>query len=121
MNPQIPRTHGDSFIHVDKIKYFVEADVPLKELPQVGKEISSDEIEVYKKIGKNIADIIEDGATLQMGIGSIPDAVLSFGNKNISAFIGNVFRRVSGRRSNYREKTLHPEKLFLCTRNAPCL
>jgi acetyl-CoA hydrolase len=118
VNPQMPRSLGDSFIHVDKVKYFVEADVPLKELPQGGKEISDDEIEVYKKIGKNIADIIEDGATLQMGIGSIPDAVLSFlGNKkhlgiHTEMFSDGVVKLVEEGVITNEKKTLHPGKII---------
>ena len=72
VNPSMPRTLGDSFIHISDIDYIVEADTPLIELPPAG--IS----EVERAIGKNCASLIEDGDTLQLGIGAIPDAVLGF-------------------------------------------
>ncbi len=72
VNPRMPRTLGDSFIHVNKIDYFVEADVPLIELPRLRMS------KLHKEIGRHAASLIEDGSTLQMGIGGIPDAVLYF-------------------------------------------
>ncbi|MCZ8239682.1 MAG: 4-hydroxybutyrate CoA-transferase [Leptospiraceae bacterium] len=76
VNAKMPRTYGDSFIHVNDVDFFVEKDEALVELPK--KESSEVELE----IGKHIASIIEDGATLQMGIGGIPNAVLKcLGNK----------------------------------------
>lgn len=73
VNQQMPRTLGDSFVHISKLTNIVEADEPLLELPMAG-EIS----DVSRKIGELIASLIPDGATLQMGIGEIPDAVLLF-------------------------------------------
>ncbi|HEX7077410.1 MAG TPA: acetyl-CoA hydrolase/transferase C-terminal domain-containing protein [Candidatus Eisenbacteria bacterium] len=70
VNPNMPRVLGDNFIHVRKITAFVETDDPLVELPRV--RMSSD----FEEIGRNVASLIEDGATLQLGIGGIPDAVL---------------------------------------------
>ncbi|RKX19872.1 MAG: 4-hydroxybutyrate CoA-transferase, partial [Candidatus Zixiibacteriota bacterium] len=70
VNPQMPRVHGDCFIHVSKLTHVVEHDAPLLEMPQGTPD------EVSMKIGKLIADNIEDGSTLQMGIGAIPDAFL---------------------------------------------
>ena len=78
INPLMPRVLGDNFIHINKIDYIVEAETPVSELPMVGKDLSDEENEIYKKIGANVASLIEDGATLQMGIGCIPDAVLPF-------------------------------------------
>ena len=72
VNPQMPRVLGDAFIHLSKIDILVESDHPLLELPQ--HPVSP----VQMQIGKHIAELIEDGATLQMGIGGIPDSVLSF-------------------------------------------
>ncbi len=71
VNPKMPRTHG-SFIHVSEIDYIVESDYDLIEipLPKIG--------EVEEKIGSHIAGLIPDRATLQLGIGAIPDAVLHF-------------------------------------------
>ncbi len=73
VNKQMPRALGDAFIHVSRLTHVVEVDRPVLELPQV-KEIGP----VARAIGENIAGLIEDGSTLQMGIGEIPDAVLLF-------------------------------------------
>lgn len=79
VNPNMPRTLGDSFIHVNQINYFVEVDYPL---PEVLPAPASD---VQERIARHIAELIPDGATLQMGIGGIPDAVLRqlTGHKNL--------------------------------------
>jgi acyl-CoA hydrolase len=69
INPSMPRVHGDGLIHVSDIDYAVEIDTPLYS-PSV-RSISPEEMAV----GKNVADLIEDGATLQLGIGAIPNAV----------------------------------------------
>jgi 4-hydroxybutyrate CoA-transferase len=71
MNHQLPRT-GGAKIHLDALTYIVEKDEPILELasPKIG--------EVEHKIGEYVAGLIPDGATLQLGIGSIPDAVLLF-------------------------------------------
>lgn len=73
VNQQMPRTLGDSFVHVSKLTHVVEADEPVTECPMV-TGIS----DVARSIGEKIASLIPDGATLQMGIGEIPDAVLLF-------------------------------------------
>lgn len=72
LNNKMPRTLGDSFIHVSDIDYIVETSNEIIELkpPKIG--------EVEKAIGENCAKLIEDGSTLQLGIGAIPDAVLLF-------------------------------------------
>lgn len=71
VNPRVPRTHGDSLIHTKRFTSMVWHE---EELPEVnyGEKLGEDEL----KIGKIIAGLIEDGSTLQMGIGTIPDAVL---------------------------------------------
>ena len=71
VNPLMPRTHGDGFIHVSKIDSMIWYNT---DLPEVN--YASQVNEVVQKIGYNVASLIEDGATLQMGIGSIPDQVL---------------------------------------------
>jgi 4-hydroxybutyrate CoA-transferase len=71
VNAQMPRTLGDCFIHVSKLTYVVEVDRPLLTQP---REPFTD---VHRRIGMHIAELIQDGATLQLGIGAIPDAVLS--------------------------------------------
>lgn len=70
VNRQMPRTLGDSFIHVSKIDHFVEVD---HELDEFRPNPPSD---LEKQIGGHIAGLIEDGACLQLGLGSIPNAVL---------------------------------------------
>lgn len=73
VNRQMPRALGDAFIHVSRLTHVVEIDRPVLELPQA-REIGP----TARAIGEHIAELIEDGATLQMGIGEIPDAVLLF-------------------------------------------
>jgi 4-hydroxybutyrate CoA-transferase len=70
INARMPRTMGDSFIHVSRIAACIETDRPLHEAPQGVPD------PVAERIGSNVADLIPDGATLQLGIGAIPDAVL---------------------------------------------
>ncbi len=118
VNPQMPRTMGDCFIHVDKFTYAVEVDVPLKELPQVGNDVPAEETLIYEKIGRNIADLIEDGSTLQLGIGAIPDAVLRFlGSKrhlgmHTEMFADGVIKLVEDGILTNEKKTLHPGKII---------
>ncbi|PAB59444.1 4-hydroxybutyrate CoA-transferase [Anaeromicrobium sediminis] len=72
INDKMPRTMGDSFIHISEIDHIVEVSYDLPELPapKIG--------DVEKAIGENCASLINDGDTLQLGIGAIPDAVLLF-------------------------------------------
>src|SRR5437764_453713 len=67
VNDQMPRTYGDSFIHISQIDVFVETSRPLCELPAV--EIN----DMHRAIASNVVGLIEDGAVLQLGIGGIPD------------------------------------------------
>ncbi|MGA1414670.1 MAG: acetyl-CoA hydrolase/transferase family protein, partial [Candidatus Kapaibacteriota bacterium] len=71
INIHMPVTHGDGFIHVDSIDYGI---IHNEELPEYTPSPITD---IQMSIGKNVASLIEDGATLQMGIGAIPDAVLT--------------------------------------------
>lgn len=71
INPNMPRVNGDGVIALDEIDFAIEVDYPIFELPVS----ESSDIEIA--IGENVASLIEDGATLQMGIGGIPNAVLS--------------------------------------------
>lgn len=71
VNPKMPRTHGDSMVHVQRIDKMVWNDEELMTL-DYGAKVS----DVEMQIGKNVAELIDDKATLQMGIGTIPDAVL---------------------------------------------
>lgn len=70
-NPYVPRTHGDGIIHISQIAYATEVNHPIH-CTEV-QELTQEDI----LIGRNVASLIEDGATLQMGIGNIPNAVLS--------------------------------------------
>lgn len=72
VNQNMPRTLGNSFLHVTQIGCLVEADTPVIELapPKIG--------DVERAIGENVASLVRDGDTLQLGIGAIPDAVLLF-------------------------------------------
>ncbi len=70
VNPNVPRTHGDSFLPVTRLDYAVRWDGPLYEV----KRRMPDAVQM--QIGLQVASLIEDGATLQLGIGAIPDAVL---------------------------------------------
>jgi len=113
VNQLLPRT-GGSQIHVDHIDYIVEANVPVFQLkpPSIG--------DIEEAIGQNVADLIEDGATLQLGIGAIPDAVLLFlkGKKDLGIHSemfsdGVVDLAEAGVITNAR-KTLNPGK-FMAT------
>ncbi len=76
VNPTMPRTHGESFLHTSEIDVFVDVDVPIHELK------SRETTDVEENIGRHAAELVEDGCCLQLGIGGIPDAVL----KNLTAF-----------------------------------
>ncbi len=71
VNPRMPRSHGDGVIHADSIQFMVEVDEPLYELPRAALS------EVEIAIGRHCAELVEDGATLQVGIGAIPEATLA--------------------------------------------
>jgi 4-hydroxybutyrate CoA-transferase len=76
INPRMPRVLGDNFIHIDKIDYAVEINEPVPEF--LSSKDAGEDLHIYERIGQHIAGMIEDGATLQMGIGLIPDTVLKF-------------------------------------------
>lgn len=79
INPQVPRSHGDGIIHISRIDAAVQVNEPIFSHDVVAPN------EIESNIGKNIAELVEDGATLQMGIGAIPNAVLNnlTGHKNL--------------------------------------
>ena len=112
VNPKMPRTLGDSFIHLNKIHHVVEVADDLLEFP-MGK-VS----DVAMQIGRHIADLIEDESTLQLGIGEIPDAVLNYltEKKHLGVHSEMVSDGVidlieSGIITN-EKKTLHPGKIL---------
>jgi 4-hydroxybutyrate CoA-transferase len=114
VNQKMPRTLGDSFIHVSKLNYVVPVDYPLPELA-MGGEGGSDVIE---KIASYIAELIPDGATMQMGIGAIPDAVLKylFEKRDLGIhtelFSDGVIDLVDAGVLTNARKTLHPGKII---------
>ena len=112
VNKYMPRTQGDGVIHIDKINYAVEID---EEIPTVEAGNISD---IESKIGENVASLIEDGSTLQMGIGAIPNAVLHFlGNhKNLGIhtemFSDAVLPLFEKGVINGQDKVKHPGKIL---------
>jgi len=110
----MPRTLGDSFIHVNKIDYFVPVDYDLPEVPMGGSERN----DVVETIAQNIAGLIPDGATMQMGIGAIPDAVLKhlYDKKDLGVhtelFSDGVIDLVDAGVLTNAQKTLHPGKII---------
>jgi 4-hydroxybutyrate CoA-transferase len=112
VNPRMPRTLGDSFIHISKIDYIVEVDYPL---PEVSPPEASP---VQQAIGQAVAGLIDDGATLQTGIGGIPDAVLKYlrQHKNLGIhtelFSEGVIELIKQGVITNEAKTLHPGKMI---------
>ncbi|MFC2064047.1 acetyl-CoA hydrolase/transferase family protein [Chloroflexota bacterium] len=113
VNEKMPRTLGDSFIHVSRLDYIVPVDYDIPELP-MSDEGPSDTVE---KIAGYIAEMIPDGATMQMGIGAIPDAVLKFlyHKKDLGVhselFSDGVIDLFNAGVINNSKKTLHPGKI----------
>jgi len=113
VNEQMPRTLGDSFIHVNKLDYIVQVNYPLPEVP-----MGDGRDEVVDKIAGHIAGLIPDGATMQMGIGAIPDAVLKFlfEKKDLGVhtelFSDGVIDLVEAGVITNALKTLHPGKII---------
>lgn len=113
VNENMPRCLGDSFIHVSNIDYIVPVDYPLLELPMSEGGLS----DMHIKIGEYIADLIPDGATMQMGIGAIPDAVLKFLHDkrdlgvHTELFSDSVIDLVEAGVLTNARKTLHPGKI----------
>ena len=111
VNPQMPRTHGDGMVKVSRFDAMVEYDTPLPEfkLNHPG--------EIERKIGQYCSELVEDGATLQMGIGAIPDAVLKAltNHKDLGVhtemFSDGVMELVRKGVINGRLKKKHPEKI----------
>ncbi len=112
VNNQMPRTLGDAFIHVSKLNYIVPVDYRLPELSM------GEPTELSKQIGSNIADLIEDGSTMQMGIGAIPDGVLvHLKNKrdlgiHTELFSDGVVGLYEAGVITNEKKTLHPGKMI---------
>lgn len=114
VNEQMPRTLGDSFIHVSRLHHIIPVNYPLPELPMGGEGDN----EVVHKIARSIAELIPDGATMQMGIGAIPDAVLNYLYEkrdlgiHTELFSDGVIDLVDAGVITGAAKTLHPGKII---------
>jgi len=112
VNPNMPRTLGDAFVHLSKLDYIVPVDY---KLPEVHMGESS---ELALRIAKHIAGLIPDGATLQTGIGAIPDAVLDqlIGHQHLGVhselFSDGVISLVEKGVIDGEMKSLHPGKII---------
>ena len=111
VNPSMPRSHGDGLVHTNRFSATVYHDHPLPEM--ANKPCSEEEI----KIGKHVASLIEDGATLQAGIGGIPGSVFGqlIGHKNLGIhtemFTDAILPLVESGVINGSMKKVHPGKI----------
>src|SRR5947209_5945109 len=111
INDQMPRTHGDTFLHVSRADAFIETSHPLSEYPK--HEISG----VHRAIARHVAPLIPDGATIQTGIGGIPEAVLGLlqDHKDLGIHSemapDSVIDLIRLGVINGERKTLHPRKV----------
>lgn len=114
VNPNVPRTHGDGIIHISKIDAAVEIDEPMHVVP-IPKPTELDQ-----KIGQHVAGLVEDGATLQMGIGGIPNVVLQnlTNHKNLGIhtemFSDGVLPLLEKGVITNREKAIKKGKMVTC-------
>ncbi|MEO0136997.1 MAG: acetyl-CoA hydrolase/transferase C-terminal domain-containing protein [candidate division WOR-3 bacterium] len=111
VNEKMPRTLGDSFIHISRVHKIVEVSVDLPELEPVPFT------EVERKIGEHIANLVEDGSTLQLGIGGIPNAALKamFDKKDLGVHTemvsDSIMEAIEAGVITGAKKTLHPYKV----------
>lgn len=111
VNPRMPRTHGDGMIHTDRFTKMVFHSAELVE-EDYGAKVGETEM----TIGRNVANLIDDGSTLQMGIGTIPDAVLKcLGNHkdlgvHTEMFSNGIIDLVEKDIINNKKKAIHPNK-----------
>lgn len=110
VNKKMPRTHGDGLIHISQIDHAVMVDQELEEVKS--HDLTAEE----KQIGLNVASLIEDGSTLQMGIGAVPDAVLQAlsGHKDLGIhtemFSNGLIPLLEKGVVNNKNKKIHPGK-----------
>lgn len=110
VNPRMPRVFGDSMIHVSMVDAIVENEVPLQKF--MPKEVGGD----AEVLGKQIVEMIPDGATLQLGIGSIPSAVAKHLKKHndlglhTEVFVPEMVDLIENENITGRYKKLHPRK-----------
>lgn len=111
VNPRMPRTHGDGLVHHSVFAAAVGVDEPLPE--HAPKPLG----DVERAIGRHCAELVEDGATLQMGIGAIPDAVLAMltGHKDLGVhtemFSDGILPLVENGTITGRHKVVHPGRI----------
>ncbi|MBN2542164.1 acetyl-CoA hydrolase/transferase family protein [bacterium] len=111
VNEKMPRTLGDSFIHISQVNHIVEVN---RDLPQL---LPKGFTECEQKIGEYIADLVEDGSTLQLGIGGIPNAALKAmaGKKNLGIHTemvsDGIMEAINLGIVNGSKKNLHPYKV----------
>ncbi|MBN2563086.1 MAG: GNAT family N-acetyltransferase [Phycisphaerae bacterium] len=114
VNSHMPRTMGDTFLHVSRIGYLVECNEPLLEWP-VAEAPDADN--VIREIAEHTAQLVPDGATLQLGIGRLPDAILSLLESKIDLgihtemFSDGVMKLAQAGVITGRRKTLHTGKI----------
>jgi len=110
VNDQVPRIRGITQLHVNQINAFVECSEPLAEVPPHPSS------EVHRKIAQHVAGLIEDGSTIQMGVGGLPDAVLSSleGRSDLGmhseVFSDGVIPLIESGVINCRRKSFYPYK-----------
>ncbi len=110
VNPNMPRVFGDSLLHISEVDAVVESDQPIQQMPEADPT-PEDEV-----IGKAIAELIPDGACLQLGFGGVPSAVARFleGHKNLGIhtelFCPGMVHLIKKGVINGRKKNLHPRK-----------
>jgi acyl-CoA hydrolase/RimJ/RimL family protein N-acetyltransferase len=111
VNPNMPRTLGDSFLHVSEIDAFVENDIPLLEFEQKAPG------DIAKSIGEHIADLIENESTIQTGVGKIPNSVFPYllSKRDLGihteTFTEGIIDLIEAGVITNRKKTLHPGKI----------
>ncbi len=112
VNENLPFTYGDTLVHVSEVDHFVENHIPVVESPSVPST------KIEQKIGGYIADLIEDGATIQLGIGGIPNAITSYimDRKDLGVhtemIVDGMVDLVEAGVVNNSKKTLHPGKMI---------
>ncbi|MDO8753763.1 MAG: acetyl-CoA hydrolase/transferase C-terminal domain-containing protein, partial [Anaerolineales bacterium] len=113
VNEKMPRTLGDSFIHVSRLTHIVPVNYDIPELPMADEG----DAEIVQKVAGHVAGLIPDGATMQLGIGGIPDAVLKylFDKKDLGIhtelFSDGVIDLVNAGVLTNARKSLHPGKI----------
>jgi len=112
INDRMPRTHGDTFLHVSRVDAFIETSHPLAEYQK--HEVS----DLHRAIARHVAPLIPDGATIQTGIGGIPEAVLGLlrDHKDLGIHsemvADSVIELIQAGVINGERKSLHPHKVI---------